>query len=65
MATGKSTMQIKHLDRRLAERYLRRGVISDKDYKQYLKDLPDLDGHYEVMTLPEAPSKKTDEADAQ
>lgn len=65
MATGKSPHQIKHLDRRVVERYVRRGVISDKDYKQYLKDLPDLDGQYEVMALPEAPAKKTDEANPQ
>ncbi|MEW5849747.1 MAG: hypothetical protein AB2A00_13095 [Myxococcota bacterium] len=46
--------QPKHLDKRVVDRYLRRGVLNDKDFKQYLKDLPDQEGHYDVVEVPEA-----------
>jgi pantothenate kinase len=32
----------KHLDRRVAERYLRKGLLAEKDYEQHLQNLPDL-----------------------
>ena len=32
----------KHVDRRVAQRYLRKGVVDEKDYEKYLKSLPDL-----------------------
>jgi hypothetical protein len=52
---------IKQLDRRVVDRYLRRGVLADKDFKQHIKELPDLDGQFETIVLPEDPSKKTPE----
>jgi hypothetical protein len=32
----------KLIDRRTAPRYLRKGVVDEKDYEKYLKSLPDL-----------------------
>jgi hypothetical protein len=32
----------KLLDRRVAQRYLRKGVLDEKEYEKYLKGLPDL-----------------------
>ena len=45
---------IKQLDRRVVDRYLQRGIVTDKVFQQYLKDLPDLDGKYEVVTVAES-----------
>jgi hypothetical protein len=32
----------KYLDRRVVERYLRKGLLDDKEYARILKSLPDL-----------------------
>jgi nitrogen regulatory protein PII-like uncharacterized protein len=32
----------KLIDRRTAPRYLRKGIVDEKDYEKYLKALPDL-----------------------
>lgn len=32
----------KLIDRRTAPRYLRKGIVDEKDYERYLKSLPDL-----------------------
>jgi hypothetical protein len=32
----------KLIDRRTAPRYLRKGILDEKDYEKYLKALPDL-----------------------
>jgi len=32
----------KLIDRRTSARYLRKGVLDEKDYERYLKSLPDL-----------------------
>jgi hypothetical protein len=32
----------KHIDRRTAPRYLRKGIVDEKDFEKYLKALPDL-----------------------
>jgi hypothetical protein len=32
----------KTVDKRVAHRYLRKGVVDEKDYDRYLKSLPDL-----------------------
>lgn len=32
----------KLVDRRVAHRYVRRGVVDEKDFEKYLKSLPDL-----------------------
>ena len=46
-----SPLKIKQIDRRVAERYLRRGLMADKDWKQHLKDLPDLEGKFDTINL--------------
>jgi hypothetical protein len=35
-------IEIKLVDRRTAPRYLRKGVLDEKDYEKYLKSLPDV-----------------------
>lgn len=42
---------IKHLDKRVMDRYIRRGNLTDKDVQEHLAGLPDLDGQYEVVSL--------------
>ena len=32
----------RHVDKRVAQRYVRRGVVDEKDFERYLKSLPDL-----------------------
>ncbi len=32
----------RHVDKRVAHRYLRKNVIEEKDYDRYMKSLPDL-----------------------
>jgi len=32
----------KHVDKRVAHRYVRKGVVEEKEYERYLKSLPDL-----------------------
>ncbi|HEX9244020.1 MAG TPA: hypothetical protein VF875_16365 [Anaeromyxobacter sp.] len=32
----------RHVDKRVAQRYVRRGVLEEKDYEKHLKTLPDL-----------------------
>jgi len=36
------TIETKHLDKRVAHRYLRKGKVDEKDYERHLKLLPDL-----------------------
>lgn len=35
-------IDIRHIDRRTIERYIKRGAIDKKDYEKYVKALPDL-----------------------
>ena len=35
-------LENKLVDRRTAPRYLRKGVLDEKDYERYLKSLPDV-----------------------
>jgi hypothetical protein len=35
-------IQNKHVDKRVAHRYVKKGVVEDKEYERYLKSLPDL-----------------------
>lgn len=37
-----SDLDPRMLDKRVAERYLRAGLLNDKAYEKYLKSLPDL-----------------------
>jgi hypothetical protein len=32
----------RNVDKRVAHRYLRKGVVDEKDYEKYVKSLPDL-----------------------
>jgi hypothetical protein len=32
----------RHVDKRVAHRYLRKGVLDEKDFERHLKTLPDL-----------------------
>jgi len=36
------TSENKIVDRRVVQRYLRKGQLDEKDYEQYLKKLPDV-----------------------
>jgi hypothetical protein len=35
----------RHIDKRVAHRYLRKGVVDEKDFDRYIKTLPDLAEH--------------------
>jgi hypothetical protein len=36
------TYEIKLIDRRVVKRYVRKGIVDEKDYAAWLKSLPDL-----------------------
>ncbi len=36
------TFDNKIIDKRVARRYVRKGLLDDKDYERYLKSLPDV-----------------------
>ncbi|MBS2025759.1 MAG: hypothetical protein JST92_25445 [Deltaproteobacteria bacterium] len=38
----KSSIPAKYLDRRVVERYLKKGMVDEKEYQKLLKGLPDL-----------------------
>lgn len=40
----------KVLDRRVVERYVHRGIVSQKDYDKHMKSLPDLAEQSEKLT---------------
>ena len=42
MADKQHEIPIRQLDRRVAERYLKKGLLDEKEYQRYLKSLPDL-----------------------
>lgn len=42
MADKQHELPLKYLDRRVVERYIKKGVIDDKEYARLLKSLPDL-----------------------
>jgi len=35
-------IDFRHLDRRVVERYIKKGLVDEKEYQRYLKSLPDL-----------------------
>ncbi len=35
-------LENKHVDKRVAHRYVRKGIVDDKEYEKFLKSLPDL-----------------------
>jgi hypothetical protein len=38
------TYEIKLIDRRVVKRYVRKGIVDEKEYAAHLKALPDLEG---------------------
>ena len=42
MADKKEEIPIQYLDRRVVERYLKKGLLDEKEYQRYLKALEDL-----------------------
>lgn len=36
------TIEVKHLDKRVSSRYLKKGKLDEKEYERHLKSLPDL-----------------------
>ncbi len=42
MPEKKEGVPTRYLDRRVAERYVKRGLLDEKEYQKYLKSLPDL-----------------------
>lgn len=44
------TVDPKLIDRRTAERYLRSGLLDEKNYERYLKSLPDVADKAEPVT---------------
>ena len=42
MADKQHDPPVRHIDRRVVERYLKKGLLEDKEYQRYLKALPDL-----------------------
>jgi hypothetical protein len=43
---------IRTFDQRIVEMILRDGSLSEKDFRQFLKNLPDLDGQWEEVQIP-------------
>jgi hypothetical protein len=39
------TLENKIIDKRVARRYVRKGLLDEKDYERYLKSLPDVADH--------------------
>ena len=42
MADKKDEIPIQYLDRRVVERYIKRGLLDEKDYARHIKALEDL-----------------------
>lgn len=42
MAEKQHDLSSKHLDRRVVERYIKKGLLDEKEYARLLKALPDL-----------------------
>jgi hypothetical protein len=38
-------------DLRLLERHMRHGVINDRDYQAFLRELPDMEGNFEEVSI--------------
>ena len=41
MADKKEEIPLRYLDRRVVERYVKKGLLDEKDYQRYLKSLED------------------------
>ena len=44
MAEKKEEIPLKYLDRRVVERYIKKGLLDEKEYQRHLKSLEDLAG---------------------
>jgi len=53
---AKKDMDNTVLDKRVVSRYIQRGVLSDKDYQKYLKELPDLEPVCDTVVIDEISS---------
>ena len=42
MADKKDEIPLRYLDRRVVERYMKKGILDEKDYQRHLKALEDL-----------------------
>lgn len=42
MADKKDEIPLRYLDRRVVERYVKKGILDEKDYQRHLKSLEDL-----------------------
>ncbi|HVI24286.1 MAG: hypothetical protein ACJ783_13895 [Myxococcales bacterium] len=42
MADKHHDLPVRQLDRRVVERYVKKGILDEKEYLHYLKTLPDL-----------------------
>jgi len=42
VAEKKEEIPVRYLDRRVVERYLKKGLLDEKEYQRYLKSLEDL-----------------------
>lgn len=42
MSEKKEEIPLRYLDRRVVERYLKKGLLEEKEYHRYLKSLDDL-----------------------
>lgn len=51
MASMTEKIDLRLLDRRTVERYIKRGLVDRKEYEKYLKALPDLADKAETVTV--------------
>jgi hypothetical protein len=42
VAEKKDEIPLRYLDRRVVERYMKKGILDEKEYQRYLKSLEDL-----------------------
>ena len=56
MAKQQTQWSDKILDRRVVDRYVRKGLLSDKDLARQLKELPDMASASEPLDLDDKPA---------
>jgi hypothetical protein len=54
-------LENKQIDKRVAHRYVRKGVVDEKDFERHIKSLPDL----AEQAMPVEASIEAEEADAE
>ena len=50
MAEKDKELPLKYLDRRTVERYIKKGLVDEKEFGRHLKALPDQTDHAEKVT---------------